>query len=118
MSSRSSRFSSDATTSDAVDAHDRVAADLDVQVGRAAGDGGLQQIVDVHGDGTPNSADSALTTGRPQRPRLRAPPVCERLARVHERQPAVAVGRLAVDDCEERLLDGLGDRAAAAAADR
>ena len=33
----------------AADAHHRVAADLDVQVGRAVVDGNLQKIVDMHG---------------------------------------------------------------------
>src|SRR6185436_7104147 len=41
-----------------------------------------------------------------------------RLAVVNELQPSVLVGSLAVDDVEERLLDGLGDRPAAAVADR
>ena len=47
-SSWSSRFSSVAGHQRAADAHHRVAADLEVQVGRAVLDGDFQQIVDVH----------------------------------------------------------------------
>ena len=41
----------------------------------------------------------------------------QRLAGVHVRQPAVTVGRFAVDDVEERRLERLGDRSAPAVAD-
>src|SRR5580765_6175964 len=63
---------------------------------------------------TPNSA---LTTG-PRSGRACGANGLERLPWVHEPQPAMPVGRLAVDDGEERFLDGLGDRAATAATDR
>ena len=48
VSLRSSRFSSRDDDERAVDAHHRVAADLQVQVGGAARDGNLEEIVEVH----------------------------------------------------------------------
>ena len=47
----------------AADPHHRIAADLQVQVGRTAGDGGLEEIVDVH-DGSAAASGSATGSAR------------------------------------------------------
>ena len=88
----------------AVDPHHRVAADLEVQVGRAAGDGDLQQIVDVHGDGTPNSGLSAGDRSPQRSRRLRRRSGAARPGYTYFSQPW-RVGRLAVDD-RRRTLAG------------
>ena len=86
----------------AADPHHRVAADLQVQVGGAAFDGNLQEVVDVHRLPVIGTCYPRVVAGCPGVDRL---------------QPAVGVRRLALDDLEEPLLDRLGDRPAAAAAD-
>ena len=88
----------------AADAHHRIAADLEVQVGRAAVDGDLQEIVDVHelvsAAGGPEPAGRRLVGRRCAS--APAPAGCSGSPRVDVRQPAVRVGHLAVDDVEER----------------
>ncbi len=100
----------------AVDPHHRIAADLQVQVGRAAGDGRLQQVIDMHGGACGPPARLSARAAAPDG--AAAPTGLQRLAGIDVRQPAVPVGRLAVDDGEERLLDRLGDRPAPAACRR
>src|SRR6185436_2339527 len=113
----------------AVDAHHRIAADLEMQVGSSTLRGNSQEIVYVHWLAVRGSSASAAhaplrrdrllsfvgacglglksrPTGASRSYRLQG------LTRIDEGQPAVTVGRFAVDHVEERDLQGFRDRPA------